>query len=718
MKTVAHAARAVVGSGPFVGALYVLALTAGSGRASREAELDLIRRAEAYEPLAALRLEAEIARVELGAAAMAVAFGIALGLVAELLAALRAPPRRPAARAAREVIALLVVVACAHAIVALASMAAAPHAYADRWYDEGGLPRTVQVLATDVLGAGGVALLGALLAVLYVRPRRIGAWTRRGLGRVRGLGGALLAKRSSPAAVVLALGAGAAIAAGGARATKPAHAAGGTSAAEGAPMNVLVLAAGSLRADRLDPRLAPNLARLAERGARFDRAYSSLPQRAPAWATLLTGRSPHHHGIRSELPTREERARPLDALPARLASAGFTTALLTDGGGVGELALGFERVDAPSSDLRDVARQRALARKTALLPLLHSRVGRSFTPTMGALRSADPRSLADAATRALRGAGDAPFFMTVVFSTTREPYAAPAPHYATHTDPAYRGRYKYGASRALGDPVPLDEEDLQQVRALYDGAVMAVDEAIGRVLQSLEALGLGDRTIVVVTSDHGEGLGDHGRGHGARAQLFGDEGTRVPLVIVDPRARGEGRRVDRVVRDVDLAPTLYELAGVAPPADLDGRSLAPAVRGEPIDARLAYAETAPWLDDEAPPADLRVPYAATALLAEEIPGRGASLAPPRDPTMLVARHRMVRGDRYKLVYVPSRSGVRYALFDTLEDPGETRDVADALPEEVSRLRSELWAWMLRDPAMERRGGFLVPREPARARGGR
>ena len=70
---------------------------------------------------------------------------------------------------------------------------------------------------------------------------------------------------------------------------------------------------------------------------------------------------------------------------------------------------------------------------------------------------------------------------------------------------------------------------------------------------------------------------------------------------------------------------------------------------------------------------------------------------------------MVRDERWKLVYVPTRKGVKYMLFDTVADPAEIHDVAAANPDQVTRLRTELWAWMLRDAQMEQKDGYLVPR---------
>ena len=169
------------------------------------------------------------------------------------------------------------------------------------------------------------------------------------------------------------------------------------------------------------------------------------------------------------------------------------------------------------------------------------------------------------------------------------------------------------------------------------------------------------------------------------------------------------------MRDVDLAPTLYELTGVAPPSDLDGTSLAPALRGEPLASRFAFAETELWFTEDIPalPPELRLPYPGIMGLTELDARHNAEIVMRKDMQALtrMARHRMVRDERWKLVYVPTRKGVKYMLFDTASDPAEVKDVANdaAAAPQRARLEAELWAWMLRDPAMEKKNGFLVPR---------
>jgi arylsulfatase A-like enzyme len=693
-----------------VGACYLVALTARAGGAiAADAELGT----DAHEVASFVndRFGGEVLRVTIALIATAVVVGGLTGTLAGFVVTLRdrmarAPRRTPLRRA----LVVLGVTAALHAWLVVRGMAVAPQLYASSWYAAGGVRRVVQVFATDVLGPRGVLAVGALLLFLYLAgpPSRWGGWPRR-LARAF-LPERLLALRTGAgrsfllgALAVLLLVAPLAVP------TRPARAASPRTAP-----NILVLAADSLRADRLTPQLAPNLTALAARGTRFDRAYVSLPRTFPSWVSLMTGRHPHHHGIRSMFPRWDERAKDFDALPARLAAAGYRTEVVSDYAGdiFGRIDLGFGKVEVPSFDFKQLVRQRALERQTPLLPVLHSRIGRAAFPVMRELNdAADPELLADDAIRAIRRQKDAPFFVTVFFSTAHFPYAAPAPYYGRFTRPGYRGRFKYHKPVGLGAEAPPDAEDVEQIRGLYDGAVASIDAAAARVLAALD--GVTGPTIIVLAADHGETLyeGEHGQGHGDH--LFGDEGTHIPFVVVDP-SRPHGTRTSAIVRDVDLAPTLYELAGVEPPADLDGRSLVPALDGKELPPALAFAETGLWFTEEIPglPSYLRLPYPGIARMTEVDPAHGDELVLRRDvrPLTLVAKHRMVRDDRFKLVYAPSRMGAKYMLFDTVADPAETRDVSAVRLADFARLKSELVAWMARDPEMRMSGDLLVPRD--------
>lgn len=131
--------------------------------------------------------------------------------------------------------------------------------------------------------------------------------------------------------------------------------------------------------------------------------------------------------------------------------------------------------------------------------------------------------------------------------------------------------------------------DIPEVRVRYGQEIEYADRQIGGLLEGLRSRGLLDNTLIVVTSDHGEGLGDHN--HVGHIHQVYDTLLRVPLVVVFPRVVPAGKRIGDVVSLVDVFPTVAELLGVAAPAQTSGRSLVPLLRGELTAPRAVLAAT-------------------------------------------------------------------------------------------------------------------------------
>jgi arylsulfatase A-like enzyme len=718
---------------PLLGATYIafMAFWASQSRTLDERQAG----AQAHQIEAVMRgaFRGEIVRMGVAIVALSIVVGALLGWTAAGLIALRdslgAPPESPGRSSAHRSFLVIGIVAALHAGLLMWAMAHDPQLYADGWYARDGWRRGVQLVATDALGTGGVANVLVLACAAFIAgpPNRWPLWPARASRAAESVGGwvtSLAAARWHGRLIALCFAIGSAVTLFALAVAHTPSASARSSWSDRTPgssaderPNILVLAADSMRADRLDDRVAPHLSSLADRGTRFDRAYVSLPRTFPSWVTILTGRHPHHHGIRSMFPRWEERTRDFDALPMRLERAGWATGVVSDYAGdiFSRIELGFGGIDVPEFDFRQLMRQHALERELPLLPVLNSRLGRAAFPVLREMNAAaDPSLVARDAVRMMHTLeGRGPFFLVVFFSTAHFPYAAPWPYYRRFTDPAYRGRYKYHKPVGLGFEAPANARDEEQVRALYDGAVSAIDDAAQSILDALAADGIEKKTIVVVTADHGETLFDHGHGQGHGDHLFGDEGTHVPLAVFDPR-RDVPHRDGSIVRDVDIAPTIYALSGVAPPGDLDGRSLTPALDGAKLPRALAFAETGLWFTEQIPglPNDLRLPYPGIARLTEVDTQHGDEVVLRRSirPLTIVAKHRMVRDERWKLLYVPARSGVHWMLFDTVADPGESNDVSTTHPDVVERLQGELWTWLRRDPDMTERGGYLTTRQ--------
>lgn len=132
------------------------------------------------------------------------------------------------------------------------------------------------------------------------------------------------------------------------------------------------------------------------------------------------------------------------------------------------------------------------------------------------------------------------------------------------------------AAFAHNCPIPnygLDEQTCLKALRAYYATVTFVDAQVGRLIEAVDRLGLADRTVIVLWSDHGYHLGEH-QGVWQKRCLF-EESARAPLMIHWPKAKGNGKPCARVVEFVDIYPTLADLCGLTAPKDLAGRSLRP-----------------------------------------------------------------------------------------------------------------------------------------------
>ena len=245
-------------------------------------------------------------------------------------------------------------------------------------------------------------------------------------------------------------------------------------------------------------------------------------------------------------------------------------------------------------------------------------------------------------------AGNEPFFLFVH-------YFDPHYNYVRHPEFGFaaKGAGRLDGSQSLVSLRKLDlsSEEIGLLRDLYDEEIRYTDEGIGRLLAGVDRAGQGERTVVVATADHGEAFLEHGwLGH---TRSLYDVLLRVPLIV---RAPGVAPRVvEEPVTTVAVLPTVLELLGV-PASDPAAQvaSLAPRMRGEPASTEPLFAEV--------------------------------DFLPVFDPQKRAAKKALI-GPRFKLIR-DERSG-KVELYDLEQDPGETRDLADAQPDRVESLLAEL-----------------------------
>jgi N-acetylglucosamine-6-sulfatase len=391
----------------------------------------------------------------------------------------------------------------------------------------------------------------------------------------------------------------------------------------------------------------PHLDRLANEGILFENAFVTTSLCSPSRASFLTGQYAHTHGVvTNHTPWDNRNVTFLE----RLNAAGYETAFIGKWHMPGDGLPALRGVDRFVSFTREGGQGVYYDCPLIIDGVETARPGRYIT-----------EDLTDLA-------------LDFITRKRRKPFCLYLSHKAVHfgfrPPPHLKGRYRdvnlklppesdpwipYTNGHAfVGAIFPLDF-----LYRNYCETVVSVDEQVGRILDALDAQGLAENTVVVYAGDNGHFWGEHGL---YDKRLAYEESIRIPFIVRYPRfIRDPGRRAQQMVLNIDLAPTLLELAGIVPPAAMQGQSLVPILEDAATPGRTA------WLYEHFP------------VFPIPIPGITA-----------------IRTANYK--YVEYQEDLRpRELFDLTKDPREQTNLiqtpagmtqADTLKRELERLKQE------------------------------
>jgi iduronate 2-sulfatase len=344
-----------------------------------------------------------------------------------------------------------------------------------------------------------------------------------------------------------------------------------------------------------DPRAkTPNIDKLAARGVKFERSYCTFPLCGPSRNSVLTGLYPNSTGILSNSQIFRQTIPSQLSLPQAFRQAGYFAAR------IGKLyhynvpnSIGTNGHDDPASwelELNPAGVDR-LEEQPKIFTLTPGQYGGTlswFASPKSDEHHTDAMMAADAGWVLERCARQKqrPFFLAVGFFRPHTPYVSPkTPYFDLYPEaemPVVQGVKEDQAdvpAAALGsykkEQDKLTDELRRQCLQAYYASISFMDAQVGRVIDSLDHLGLAENTIIVFTSDHGYHMGEHGLWQ--KQSLF-EGSARVPMLIVAPGTAGKGSVVKTPVSHLDLFPTLAELAGIKAPANLQGQSLVPMLK--------------------------------------------------------------------------------------------------------------------------------------------
>jgi uncharacterized sulfatase len=331
---------------------------------------------------------------------------------------------------------------------------------------------------------------------------------------------------------------------------------------------------------------SPNIDRLAERGLRFDRAYCQYPLCNPSRASFLTGLLPDRTGVQTNGTHFRENIPNTVTLPQLFRNNGYYVARvgkLYHYGVPREIGTSGEMDDPLSWDQTVNPRGRDKDDEDKIFSLVPGSFGGtlSWLAAEGTDEEQTDGIGAAEAIELLEGFGDRPFFIGVGFYRPHTPYVAPKPYFAKYPLDKITlaplqsnlGELPPGALMSQKqEHSKLTDPLRREAKQAYHASTTFMDAQVGKVLDALDRLGLADETIVVMASDHGYHLGEHGLWQ--KQSLF-EESARVPLVISAPGMKTGGRVTTSLAELVDLYPTLADLCGLEAPENLSGRSLKP-----------------------------------------------------------------------------------------------------------------------------------------------
>lgn len=472
--------------------------------------------------------------------------------------------------------------------------------------------------------------------------------------------------------------------------------------------NVVIIASDSLRYDHLschgyERPTSPNIDALVPESIDFEQMTVATASTLESWGTFLTGRWPANHGLRYMFIAKEEAdaiARDQDTLPRALDRLGYDTVAVGDWAAncFSLVDFGFEETETSDVQNLDVFLFEVAYRTHVLVPhYFGNALGEALMPMMNQVTSyVNPEALTgrfldrfDASAAAGR-----PFFGVLFMSCTHLPYASPHPWNVRFGDPDYRGPNTYQIAFDVDDfiqhgfPESVPAAEKQRVIDLYDGGVAWFDDNVGKVMAHLRERGLDRNTIVIVTSDHGDDLYEPNTTLGHGTNFFGgDQSTRIPFLMRLPGGQKGGRSVPGITRNVDVMPTILDLVTAAggeleeplvDPARQDGVSLVPYVTGATDDLGLAaFAETCYLFYPKRMPGE-DVYAMAPADRTLEIDPDFRNLFVLKDEYhdyVIDTKDRMMRTDRWKLVYVKGRRGPIWRFYDMATDPQQLHDLA-------------------------------------------
>ncbi len=407
-------------------------------------------------------------------------------------------------------------------------------------------------------------------------------------------------------------------------------------------LNVLFITVDTLRADHLGAYgyvrdTSPNIDKLAKEGILFSQAVTQWPKTTPSFVSMLTSTYGHYNGvIRS---TGQKVSDYFVLLPEILKNANYNTVGIVTNGNLAA-AYGFNQ----GFDTYIETWRKSQSDKDA--------------------KPVTENALSWLKDNSYKGK----FFMWLHYSDPHSRYEPPGPYNGMYVGDKYysgsqRARFNPGLNDDIGG-IPRrsrlgNHDEIGYYIAQYDAEIRYVDENIGRILDAVKAMGLRNNTLIILTADHGESLGEHNY-YFEHGRLPYDDCVRVPLIIKIPGLKSKIKTIGRPVELVDVMPTILDSLKIPLNKEAQGKSLVPLMLGDTHSIPEYVFTEAGYMQNY---------------------------------------QRVIRTKIWKLIYIPDKKdqkimqGMPFELYNIESDPKELDNLINVKTEIANGLKEELFRWM-------------------------
>ncbi len=500
-------------------------------------------------------------------------------------------------------------------------------------------------------------------------------------------------------------------------------------------IKVFLISADSLRKDKIsfkinNESITPNIDQFLQDSVSFEDHHVTIPRTFPSWADLLTGQYSMAHKVRDMFPSPEEvkniGSEEFPTLPQYLSEIGVETFVFSNFAGdiFPRANFGFQRVFAPTFNAKVLVIQKSLESQIFLLPILTGAFlggGKYFSEIDSFASLGDGKRILKEALPFFRMYKNRNIFTSLFFSVTHFPYSPPYPFYKKFSNPNYKGDYRYFKYVDPTVDQKPNEEDIQQIHAIFHASINAFDSEFGELLTYLKNLGIYDESLIILTADHGESLYEDVHGHGHGEHLRGEHVTKIPLMIKFPKEfqtkflclqNQTCKQIFSISSSVDILPTILEIYNIQNLKETAGRSLLEILRdGKWKDDRLVYTETGIWFSDIGDHffQNQRIQYPNILQLHRIVPEQDFQIMitdPHYRETIAFAKHRAVLSSKYKLIYIPTHDGVLWEAYDRISDPLNQKNIYN--PYMFDRFKKEIYSIAEKYEKAKIVGGYILP----------